>query len=205
MLLILFAFLLFSASGCVTTHISLPPPDPSLPRLERTAERALSLRVSPPKTPLKLGHQYLGVVVPFGSIYLTEPTRAVEDALRLELALAGIRAVSAGDAMGLPTVTVTLAAASVTAFDLIVTRRVHALAVLTVVAQRADRTFPPLSFEARGENAAFERFGFAPELRTAFGEALRSAAGDAVMALQSAGAFSYHDAHGAVSQAAGSP
>jgi len=191
MRLILLAFLLFATTRCVTTQVTPASLDPNLSRLERTAERSVTLRVSPVNDPLEVGHQYLFVVVPFGAIYLTDPSRAIEAAVRLELALAGMSAEPVRERSTHPTVTVALTAASVTAYDLIVTRRIRAHVALTVVVQGAGDS-PAVTFETEGASASFERFGFAPQLTAAFSEALRNAAREAVIDLQSAGTFRYH-------------
>lgn len=195
------AFLILSAllsSGCLATAIPPPELNPAIARLERTADRAVGLSLVAPPGPLKLGHQYLGIAVPFGSIISAEPAQALERVAKAELALAGIRTTTPGRAPEGIEVTFELTDAAVTAYDLLVVRRISARATVRVRVASPHPTAPPRAFEATGESGTFARFGFAPELTAAFNAALEGAIRSAVLALQSSSTFRYDAPSGRV-------
>lgn len=179
------------ALGCTSTGISVPPVTPAIERLAALASHGVRLSVAAPTAPLALGHQYLFVAIPFGSISLMEPQTTLFRALSTELAIAGIRALPAEGDSAAPMVTVAPIDLRLTAFDLIFTRRVGASVRLQVTVSSPDPTEPALHFEASGESGSFERFGFTPELSNALSEALSQAGRELVTALQSARRFRY--------------
>lgn len=178
-------------SGCASTKLSIPPPEAAIERLAGLAPRGVRLAVAAPITPVQLGHQYLLVVIPFGSIALIDPQTSLRRALSTELAIGGVRTVPEGSSSPAPLVTVTPIELSVTAYDLLLVRRVTAAAHFAVSVAFPDRTEPELHFEASGESSSFERFGFAPELSQALGEALTQAGRTLVTTLQSSRRFRY--------------
>lgn len=178
-------------SGCASTKLSIPPPEAAIERLAALAPRGVRLAVAAPSAPVELGHQYLLVVIPFGSIALIDPHTSLRRALSTELAIGGVRTVPEGLGSPAPLVTVTPIELSVTAYDLLLVRRVTAAAHFAVTVTFPDRTEPELRFEASGESGSFERFGFAPELSQALGEALTQAGRTLVTTLQSSRRFRY--------------
>jgi hypothetical protein len=186
-------------SGCVSTELPFAPLEPAVVRLATVAEHGVNLRVTVNTSPLRLGHQYLFLAIPFGSISLPHPSTVLTDALYRELAVAGIRAVPDGNEAGLPTLTVSVRDLSTSAYDLLFVRRVTASAELSAILTTSEAGSSPLGFDTSGESSSFERFGFKPQLEAALGGALAEAAREVAITLQSLPPFRYHRRSGAPS------
>ena len=138
------------------------------------AGREVQLEVSSAVEPASsLGHQFLFIVIPFGRVVAPELTALVRESARTRLALAGIRAVSpalGGERGALPRLHLRIADASVTAWDLLLTRRASASLTLTATMSGAG------ALTARGAADRFVTYAFAREL----GAVLEAAVGEAL-------------------------
>jgi len=185
---LLFALLL---SACTTTPLTSPPLETTLFKLAALAPRPVHLVAEAAEGSLRVGHQYLLLAIPFGSIELTDPVRSLERAAFTELALAGVRPVIGPTGDGLPRFVVRVKDIGVSAYDLIVTRRVTATVTLEASLPSKGGSAPTL-IETTSTHGSYERFGFAPQLSAALDEALHGAVRDAVLALQTSDGFRYH-------------
>ncbi len=176
------------SQGCVSTTIDGPSPEAPIERLAALAPNTINLIVEGSETPLPLGHQYLFVAIPFGTIALRSPLDALAESVHREFAIAGIRAFRGGTDPTRPTLTLRFTELHTSAYDLIVIRRVSAAARLS-----AQLTLPDskLSLETSGESSSFERFGFKPQLEAALAEALALASRQLAITLQTTPAFRY--------------
>lgn len=177
------------SAGCLRTPLASTPLSEPTFRLAALGQRPVRVTVIGPAAPRSVGHQFLMVAIPFGRIELSDPVKAVERAAFAELAVAGIRPVIGPAGAGLPTVELRLKDASVSAFDFIVTRRVAAAVTVEAALHRAGSPTERIVVERSGDSSSLERFGFTPQLSAAFDDALHSAVRDAVLALQTSGAF----------------
>ncbi len=176
------------SQGCVSTTIDGPSPEAPIERLAALAPNAINLIVEGSDTPRPLGHQYLFVAIPFGTIALRSPLNTLAESVHREFAIAGIRATRGGTDPTRPTLTLRFTELHTSAYDLIVIRRVSAVARLS-----AQLTLPDskLAIETSGESSSFERFGFKPQLEAALAEALALASRQLAITLQTTPAFRY--------------
>ncbi len=188
-------------SGCISTGLTVPPPEAATLRLAALAPHQIRLVVTGSSTPLSVGHQYLFVAIPFGAISLIDPQTALRSALSTELAIGGIQVLPEGSDAAVPLVTVTPTDIRVTAFDLIFTRRVSATVRLGVSVTPPDRPESAVTLEVGGESGSFERFGFTPQLAYALREALQEAGQQLATTLQSSRRFRYDARDTAVREA----
>jgi len=120
-----------------------------------------------------LGHQYLFVGIPFGSVYLQDAAVSIYQHALINLALRGYKVHPPRDAA--PELRLTLSDFESTAYDLLFVRRVRASATLELAfRRRPDRTLV-LVCHATGSSSEFSRFGFTAELTRQAERALQNA------------------------------
>jgi hypothetical protein len=150
---------LLMASGlcaCVSTELPPKPMAPQFMRLNSLSSGGIRLNVVSKLSSPSAGHQYLLVIIPFGSVSVPSPEQRVWNASALKLALAGVRIVPAGDERA-QALTITIEELRVNAFDLLVTRHVSARV-------RISALWHGTNLSAEGSQAEFRRVGFGPQL-----------------------------------------
>lgn len=169
---------LFLLSSCASTTIHRNPLDLKTFELAARGSTPLALQIkayAEPETSA-VGHQFLLVLLPFGSVRFDSPTEYTRSELYRRLAILGYRPMSSSTtSQNVPTLEVEIQSLSLNAYDLIVTRRVVADVRLRLVLRNALGA-EQVSQEVAGHSAQFHRFGFRTELtealETAFEEAL---------------------------------
>lgn len=151
----------------MTTTISVSPPNSALQRLEQLSPLYTRVALNVADQPLSVGNQYLLVGLPLGAIQLDQPRQLLAQFIRERFALAGIRAeiVESGDTADF---TVGIANLSLSAFDLVLTRRLVA---------EVDLKFdvPGVSSVIVRDGASeLRQFGFEAQLKPLLVEALRA-------------------------------
>ncbi len=142
-------------------------------KLSALSRRPVHLLIDASTGTLHLGHQYLLIIIPFGRVALQDPTQFIFDRAFEALAIRGFR-VDNNNAAFAPTVRLQLEDLSVTAYDLLFTRRLRASIKLSLTTASADDT-PLLHCSAQSEESTFARFGFAPQLTQVLQRALDKA------------------------------
>lgn len=113
--------ILLILSGCLRTDLPTQPTPIKVFELAAVNPRPLRLEVTPFPDD-SLGHQFLLLMVPFGSIYIPDTAGTVERNLYTNLALQGYKPIiNKGTELGLK---VTVENIQVTAYDLLVIRRI---------------------------------------------------------------------------------
>lgn len=120
-------------NGCAHTVFFGRPLDTTTFALAAGADRPIHLSTCPVEDRLALGHQYLFVVLPFGSLTLGNPGTYLQRRAYAGMSLAGLRPLTdkrqANDG---PQLEVCIKDVSVTAYDLIFVRRATASVELTL-------------------------------------------------------------------------
>lgn len=161
--------------GCMQTTLQSSPPPAAVYSLAAGNPDPISISVSAAHAQDSVGHQFMLLVLPFGTISLADPAEDLFNSLAQSLTLSGFRPIRklAGDrpASSQPLLHARLVSASVSAFDLLVTRRVKA--EVEVCAELSKPLAQP-SRQAcyRGSSTTWKRFGFQPELQSVFDKAL---------------------------------
>lgn len=172
--------------GCAATVLDPPPSDPVVAQLSARNRTELQLEVSALPSSTRVGSQFLLVLLPMKGVYLGDGGAGqVELTLRRALALAGYRvttslpdATAAPAARVTPKLRVTVLGLSLSAYDLLLTRRVSA--TLSLKGELLDAQGQPIrSTQITASEAEFARYGFAPQLE----RQLRSASETAIQLL----------------------
>ena len=157
LLLLCFSWLV----GCTNTVLNPACDLTGARKLSALSSRTVQLIVHAPESPHALGHQFLLVGIPFGSVSLEDPARTVFERAYQELALRGWRIRESDSAPA--TLDLWVKELEATAYDLIVTRSLRAVAVLSLHVHGPDgRTIK--SCETADRASEYARFGFAPQL-----------------------------------------
>jgi hypothetical protein len=170
--LLCLAFL--GALGCVRTTLNPRNDLTGYLKLNQLSSHPVQLKVIAPDSPITLGHQYLLIAIPFGTVSLLTPKQVIFDKTFAQLTLKGFRV--EGKSSASPLLEVTLKDLSATAYDLIVTRRVRSLVKISIRMQDAALDRQCLG---EGRAAEYRRFGFEPQLTRVMDRALEEALMDA--------------------------
>ena len=151
----------------MTTNISIDPPSAQLQRLEATSPMTARIALAIDDQPRSLGNQYLLIALPLGSVQIEHPRQLFTQFIRERFALAGIEAEIVNQE-ATADLTVSLHDISLSAYDLVLTRRLVATVELMVAS-------PGVEGLVLSESATeFRQFGFEPQLKPLLVEALRA-------------------------------
>ena len=129
-----------------------------------------------PEGPVLVGHQYLFIVFPFGNVRLGSPADSVMASTYQQLTVRGLKPItSKSHVFGpLPTLRIKVASLSLSAFDLLVTRRVtSSIEGTAILLSPSGQVVWQRDFE--GHSAEYRRYGFQAELEKSLLESLESA------------------------------
>lgn len=156
----------------------MDPPSEEFLRLERLAPYTAIVSIDTPPEPLSVGSQFLLILLPFGSIEVSQPRELLSQFLRERSALVGIKVLEMPPNTISGQTSIALKTVSLSAYDLLLTRHLVAKVELEVKGQ--DVT--PLIL--RGESSEFRQFGFEPQLKPLLVEAFREACDHVVQFLK---------------------
>lgn len=165
-----FLALSIAASGCVTTTIDVRPLHPKVQEvLEYNELRPIALVVRN-EADRTLGHQYLFLALPLGTVTHSDVSVALQNALVTELSLSGFRPLPPGPAR--LTLEVALRQMQLSAYDLLVVRRLYSEVILSAVVRDANGAVLR-SASAVSKDSQYRPFGFKKELSSLFDKVLR--------------------------------
>lgn len=163
------------AAGCVSTVVRPPPTLQGVKRLAESGYRPLALSVAAEGVSGTAGHQFLLFVLPFGKISVPEAEQWVYDAAYLELAKRGYRPLPKTSATrSLPELRLGLEALDLSAYDLLIMRRLHCRVRLAATLYGVDGA-PLRHYSTESSESSFKRYGFEPQLKEILGRALDGA------------------------------
>lgn len=159
--------------GCVTTELASGKTAPEVTRLASLSARKLEVAVEEVEDPHPLGSQFMLLVIPFGRIVLPDPERRVATAIERSLAIRGTRALLV-DAPGPGSLAVSIEALEISAYDLLVTRRLSGRVRLSGTLIGRDG-HPRRHYTSEASESSFRRYGFEPQLEEVLSGALHQA------------------------------
>ena len=176
-------FLPLALSGCLRTELlreSIPEPVLGLAAMN---QKKIELRVTPPDEDSTVGHQFLLVIIPFGSIYLNDPIGHLTRSLYTNLALEGFKPISSELGSAPLSLEVSTEKVQVSAYDFIAIRRIVGKISLRGVLRSADGTIYR-EWLASGSYSELRPFAFEKQLNHVFQKALTSATEELVRELR---------------------
>ena len=144
--------------GCTFTELTPPPIGQEYIRLAATGDADLTIAPVVLQGPAKLGHQFVFIVLPAGTISAGQPGRLVESALFRAAARAGYRPILASPNGEL---SVESATVEITAYDLFFIRYLRSSVTITFRWQGED-----MSRSVSHAGGKFRFFGFKPQLES---------------------------------------
>ena len=195
----LIAIVLIVQCGCLHTNLESYQPGAAISRLATTNQRQVAVFTGFANPSNRLGFQYLFLVIPFGTISLTQAERHLKQTALRQLALRGFRPITCpqnspeicasidGTIEGF--LSIEIQNISLNAYDFIFFRRISCqIEVSTAwVATRADPDRMASSSERywknRYTNTETFKFAFEPQLRRFLATSLQQAVDDALAAV----------------------
>ena len=174
-LLPLFALLL--SAGCSSTYLDGPAMTESYTKLASYGRRPIRVLLDTPAEEKRLGHQWVFIAAPIGSIRVHDLRQIASVALFQRLAERGYRptiVTPENESILDPDITVTDFDLSCAVPDLLFVRRVNCSALIRGSSQRA----PSVPVTGRGQGSEFRSMGFKPQLEQVLGQALTAALDD---------------------------
>jgi hypothetical protein len=123
-----------------------------------------------------VGHQYLFVAIPFGSVYLPSASETISNSMYQRLVLQGLKPITSKSHVfgALPRLHLKVTSLSLSAYDFIFTRKVAAsLEGRATLFAASGEPLWEMPFSAR--ESELRRYGFAAELEQALSKALEEA------------------------------
>lgn len=164
---------LFCMLGCTHTPIRRTSIAPAVFELAARNAHPLQVIVTHSLSETQ-GHQYLLVMFPLGRVTVEDPSGEVFSTLYPMLASRGVKPVRPGDCTACPLLSLNLSDLSLSAFDLLVTRRVRARVRLEAALHSASGALLWVT-SVGGSSSTLRHYGFAPQLRSALDKALSEA------------------------------
>lgn len=158
--------------GCVSTKLTPRPIEPPFASLARANRNPINIVIESPGTELSLGHQFLFPIFPVGTISAPEAENFLSQSAFRELSLAGFTPLTDSvrhDAQ--PTLSIALKSASLSGYDLFVTRKIKCSVAVTGLYSK-DRGIPR-QFTSEANVSEYETYAFKPELERLFDRCLR--------------------------------
>lgn len=169
-------------SGCFTTHLTDSAAVPELDSLVESAQVHIPLYVSNPLEGSSHGYQFLLFVLPITRVFPDELQQLVTTKVTTHAGFAGYGLLSRLPAgTPLPRLEVSIEAASVNGYDLLVTRRPSAS--VTLRGRLFTRDATTRDCETSGSHSEFSRFAFARDLQAALERAVDAASKELVLCL----------------------
>lgn len=162
-----------AVTGCVSTRIGLPKPNPHLAKLLKVNRHPLELQVAAPHglSEATIGTQYLFFFIPMGRVSITDPANYLSRFVVTELANRDWH-LRKGAA---PKLMVEVRDIRASAYDALVTRIVSASVTLEGTFYAPDGALLR-RFKVTREARSPERYGFEPQLNVQLAKASRDAA-----------------------------
>lgn len=180
--IILLGALILSTLGCVKTTLTPEALDRPFLSLAAANRNPINIVIVEPEPEFTLGHQFLFPIFPVGRINTSDMGRFLSKAAFQELSLAGYspQGQSSFTNSG-ATLTINLKKASLSGYDLFLTRRLKCDLSISGVYQKNGLSRG--EYTTQTEVSHYETYAFKSELENVFDECLRQAMSDLLLGL----------------------